>query len=402
MEAGMSGSHRGRTPQPALRPVEAQAKSLRIAHVHTGITGSGGDRVSELEAAFLVARGHRVTMVGPVAPGFAERFATQGIAIAGEPMGARSVQSVRAQAGEFDLVHCHCMLSAPLAAELARQCGAALVIHNHSMGEAWWECTGAFSRLRVRKRMLRSEIDRAVAAADRVICVSEAVRDHMRAIGLPTERAAILPNPISDVFFRREAAAGEPCDVVVLARPSRAKSPITALRILAAARRLRPDLRMLWIGRLGRWEAVLRNAAKLLGLRGLAFRGAASPSEVCDILDGTRVLLSASNREGQPLSVLEALARQCSALLSDIPAHRALPRDEGVVLFPSGQIENAGRALVALLDRHVRRPRPFLENHRPEAHGRELLAIYEGALREALGKRESTFADGGRAIRRTR
>lgn len=245
------------------------------------------------------------------------------------------------------------------------------------MGEGWLECTGTSARMRPTRRRLRRRIDAAFAAAQQVICVSEPVYAHMQAIGVPIRRAAIIPNPIDDLFFRERHSDGPEHDVAVLARPSRAKSPITALRVLAAANRYRLSLRMVWIGPLGRWDLILSSLATLMGLRRLTFAGQLSREKVCDVLDATNLLLSASNREGEPLSVLEALSRGCSALLSDIPGHRPFAADAGVRLFSLADPSQAGRLLLSLLDEHVPTRRPYLREHSVEAHGRRLLELYE-------------------------
>lgn len=361
---------------------QTASKKLAIAHVHTGLVGSGGDRVSELEAHYLVSRGHQVTVVGLTAPDTAARLAAHGIAIVNEPAEIRSVEAILARTGGFDIVHCHCILSAPFAASLAKSSGAVFVIHSHSMGESWWESTSIISRLLSRRQGLRREIDHAFASADLILCVSEAVLGHLRAIGLPTEQAIIMRNPIDEIFFRKDVATGRPYHVAILARPSRAKSPVTALRILAEASRFHPGIRMIWIGPLGRWEPIMRSLISLLRLRGLKLAGNLAPAQVCDILDVTRVLLSASNREGQPLSVLEALSRQCSAMLSDIPAHRPFAQDAGVQLFTAGDTARAGRALTQLIESHLRQPRPQLACHRMDAHGSKLLVLYEILVRQ--------------------
>jgi glycosyltransferase involved in cell wall biosynthesis len=362
--------------------VQAAAHSwLSIAHVHTGLVGSGGDRVSELEACYLAAQGHRATMIGPTAAPIAARLAVCGVGIIDDQLAERDAERVLARTGPLDLVHCHCILSAPFASALARASGAALLVHVHSMGEEWWECSGRLSALSPQRRRLRREIDEAVGSASLVLCVSEAVRDHMKAIGLPIRRAEIIRNPIDDIFFRDQAPQTPVFDVAILARPSRAKSPLTALRILAEARRLKPDLSMVWIGPLGKWGPLLYGAARLLGLDDrLHFAGALPPAGVCDLLDRTRILLSASNREGQPLSVLEGLARDCSALLSDIPSHRQFAAHNGVRFFPLKQPEQAARVLVELAESYSRPGRAVLAEHQVEVHGRRLLDHYRSIL----------------------
>jgi hypothetical protein len=112
----------------------------------------------------------------------------------------------------------------------------------------------------------------------------------------------------------------------------------------------------------------------------LHFAGALPPAGVCDLLDRTRILLSASNREGQPLSVLEGLARDCSALLSDIPSHRQFAAHNGVRFFPLKQPEQAARVLVELAESYSRPGRAVLAEHQVEVHGRRLLDHYRSIL----------------------
>ncbi|GAA4035307.1 hypothetical protein GCM10022281_14550 [Sphingomonas rosea] len=365
---------------PAPFPLAHDRDRLAIAHVHTGMVGSGGDRVSELEACFLAELGHKVTMIGPAAPEIEARFEKAGLALIADAPARREPMAVAARTGALDIVHCHCTLSAPFAAALARESGAALVVHIHSMKEDWWERGGRASDFGGKRRRLRQEIDTAVAGAARVICVSEAVRDHMLAIGLPIGSAVVLGNPIDDIFFRPAGTGEERFDVAILARPSRAKSPLSALRILAEAQRRRPGLRMIWIGPLGHWDRFMRMSRRALKLPSLTFAGQLQPEEICNVLDGTRVLLSASNREGQPLSVLEALSRGCSAVLSDIPAHRPFAEEQGVTLFRERDQTAAGAVLAETVASHHRRARPALASHRVADHGRRLLDIYRSLV----------------------
>jgi hypothetical protein len=79
-----------------LHRVKNGTGGLHVAHVHTGLVGSGGDRVSELEARHLASRGHRVTMIGPTALDIAVRLAEHRIGIVGDSVETRSAQTVLA------------------------------------------------------------------------------------------------------------------------------------------------------------------------------------------------------------------------------------------------------------------------------------------------------------------
>jgi glycosyltransferase involved in cell wall biosynthesis len=223
----------------------AVAAHLKIAHVHTRMLGGGGDRVSELESVSLSKRGHAVTVVGSMTHDISARLVNAGVrTIKATPAECR-VGDLKAATGPLDVVHCHCMLSAPFAAELASATASVLVLHNHSVGEEWWECHRAVSKFRRARRVRRKLIDRAAAQASRIICVSPTVLGHMRAIGLPTENAVLIPNPVPDAYFSSPISEDDySYDVCTLARASRAKRPLSVLRILSLAARRAPGLRL--------------------------------------------------------------------------------------------------------------------------------------------------------------
>ena len=187
-----------------------------------------------------------------------------------------------------------------------------------------------------------------------------------------------MPNPISNDFALQPEAPVIKFDVCVVARATRQKSPLTTLRILAHAKKLDPRLRIVWIGELGRWGRILRVGAILLGLRDIQFHGAVDPSRVRFVLDSSRVLLSASKQEGFGVAVLEALTRGCSALLSDIPAHReAFSQIGGTRFFSHRKVKPAAKMLVELVKDHVRKPREWLASkYSAEEHGRRIEQVY--------------------------
>jgi glycosyltransferase involved in cell wall biosynthesis len=111
------------------------------------------------------------------------------------------------------------------------------------------------------------------------------------------------------------------------------------------------------------------------------FTGSVPPGDVPALLDRSRVLLSASGREGHPLSVLEALARGCTVLLSDIPAHRGFSGIHGVHLYPLRDEAAAAESLVHLVQEHVRVPRSWMmHDYSVEAHASKIERLYLEAI----------------------
>lgn len=77
-----------------------------------------------------------------------------------------------------------------------------------------------------------------------------------------------------------------------------------------------------------------------------------SDDEIALAYSGSRALLFASLAEGFGLPLVEARARGCAVIASDLPAFAELA-DEGVSLFPAG----SAQALEALVLSHLRAPR---------------------------------------------
>jgi glycosyltransferase involved in cell wall biosynthesis len=366
------------------RCTQVEWRRLTIVHVHTGMTGSGGDRVSELEAAYLVEQGHRVVMMGPMTSALKARFTKAQIETYDVPMQERSAASALDRIGEVDVVHCHCMVSAPFALDLASAAKSRLVIHLHSIGEEWWECTGIRSRLSSSRRARRRNINDAVARADCVICVSEPVMANMRKLGLRTERAVVVTNPLASAYqsYVPQTDTDAEYDVCVVARACRQKRPLATLLILYLTTRHRPQLKTVWLGGLGWWEKIMRLAAKLLRLENVEFKGSVDPELVRKTMLSTKVLLSASESEGHGLAVLEALTCGCSVAISDIPAYRSMFRGiRGVNFFQLNDFRGAAERIVHLLDAHVREERRDLAaKFSSSGHGADVEAIYYGDI----------------------
>jgi glycosyltransferase involved in cell wall biosynthesis len=76
--------------------------------------------------------------------------------------------------------------------------------------------------------------------------------------------------------------------------------------------------------------------------------GMVPPETVEELYAGARLHLAPSFQEGQPLTVLEAMSHGCCIVASDIPAHREVIGDAGVlypVKDPAGLADALGRVL---------------------------------------------------------
>ena len=77
------------------------------------------------------------------------------------------------------------------------------------------------------------------------------------------------------------------------------------------------------------YYGTLEKLANELGIRDrVHFIGRASPNDIPALLHAAAGFISASSYEGRPNAVMEALAAGCLTIVSDIPQHRELVRDQ--------------------------------------------------------------------------
>lgn len=111
-----------------------------------------------------------------------------------------------------------------------------------------------------------------------------------------------------------------------------------------------PDAVLLVAGRLNdeKFKAQLADIIERKSLRGrVRFLGSVSPREIQMLMKKVPVFVTASEYEGMPNAVLEALASGCIVIASDIPQHREIVRDSENGFIFSGQRELVDRIIKA-------------------------------------------------------
>jgi glycosyltransferase involved in cell wall biosynthesis len=189
----------------------------------------------------------------------------------------------------------------------------------------------------------------AYGAADRVICVSEAVRIAMhKRYGVSPSKTLVIPPGVDPIRFpvRESRMLGDIPILVTVGRLAPEKGLETLFHALSEL--LRP-WRLIVVGS-GPEEVHLKRLAETLGiLPRIRFVGAVSdPSPYLRQAD---VFCFPSLHEGQGMALIEAAMSRVPAVSSDLPAVREAFGDEGVVYAKPGDIQDWKRALELMFSR---------------------------------------------------
>jgi glycosyltransferase involved in cell wall biosynthesis len=181
--------------------------------------------------------------------------------------------------------------------------------------------------------------------------ISESTRDDLVRRGIPAERIVVIHPGVDSQRYRPDPAtprAPRP-SFLYLGRLKRYKGVEYALRAVAAARRVRPDVFLDICGQ-GDDRARLERVAQTLGLGdAVRFRGFVSEEEKRTLLRRAWAVVFPSPKEGWGITNVEAAASGTPALASDSPGLRESVR-HGITgyLVPHGDWRALADRMVAL------------------------------------------------------
>lgn len=170
----------------------------KVAHVINGEHFSGAERVQDLLGKCLPSQGYDVTFIC-VKPGkFAEARSASDSPIVNLPMRNRfdlwQIQRLAQLAREeaFDLLHAHTPRTAMLAMGASYLTGIPFIYHVHSP-------TARDSTRRLQNWLNQRIEQTSIARAAKLICVSHSLAGHVRSLGVPAERIAVVHNGVPQV-----------------------------------------------------------------------------------------------------------------------------------------------------------------------------------------------------------
>jgi starch synthase len=195
--------------------------------------------------------------------------------------------------------------------------------------------------------------------SERVIAVSQTVRDHILTLGIDPERIEVVENGVDLDRFRPSSCGaagavrgdGEPVRITFVGRLIANKAPLAVMRAVRTLDPGRARLSMVGAGPLDTEVRALadgRDDIEVLGAR----------EDVDAILAVSDVFVRPSTTEGRSLAILEAMASGCAVVASNIPANAELVDDGRTgLLVPVGDDEALAAAMKRLVDDPVLRSR---------------------------------------------
>ncbi|MDO8962891.1 MAG: glycosyltransferase [Coriobacteriia bacterium] len=321
-------------------------------------------------ASAVVARGHRVTVVAPHAPGVAEAEELDGVTVrrfryAPEPIelvayGDGIATNLRRDARAWLALP---LFSRALARAVAREAAGADVIH------AQWAPTAAISARSLRAApsvvtlhgsdvslargggVWRALLDRGLAAADRVVTVARDQADFLRASGAYTGVVSTIPSGVPRGLLERprlEPAAGAPFTFLYAGRLIAGKGVHELLEAFVRVARAHDDVRLVLVGT-GPEEGALRERAVAGGVADrIDFRGAQDHASTLDAIAAADCFVLASHAEGSPLSVTEALALGTPVVGTRVGGVPDLLGDDGQ-LVEAGDVAGLAEAMMHVM-----------------------------------------------------
>jgi len=197
-------------------------------------------------------------------------------------------------------------------------------------------------------RVGRWYIRRTLRAASTVVALGGGWTQRLREIE-PAARLVSVPNGVPIVGVGARAAQGEPVHVVYLGRMHPDKGTYVLLEAWA---RVAPDVPGARLTLAGNDEVErTRAAVTRLGLGdSVTVREWLSPPQVHELLAGAHVLTLPSRNEGQPMSVLEAMARGMCVVATSVGGIPDLVENAtSALLVPPDDVDALAKALWTVL-----------------------------------------------------
>lgn len=326
-------------------------KSLKVLHLVHNLRREGAQGVVRNLASCAADHGIQ-PIVCPWREGgdMIDDFRKRGVRVVEPPSTVRSntIATIRYLVGlleseQVDILHAHMSDAAVIGACAARWSGVPLIVTHHS--------TRLVPRMAMVKYLARKA---ALFVAVRVNCTNVAVSPDVaqslrNQLGLPSARIALIPNgalvpdeaEVAEAANRRTSRRASTTawpHLVTVGRLIDSKNHIEILRAMPALVSRWPNVRLTIVGD-GPNRSLLEQTVQDLGIAHQVSFAGAQP-DVVPYLAGADLFVTASQYEGLPLAVVEAMVWSLPVVASDVSGHGLVSQGRAGRLYKLGDIDD--------------------------------------------------------------
>ncbi|MBI5947805.1 MAG: glycosyltransferase [Chloroflexi bacterium] len=290
--------------------------------------------------------------VGP--PGAAARLPGSPVVVSDLPRrpSLRTITEARRLSGELRrfapaAVHAHSVATLLPGMLIARSLGVPLVHSPHALPVPG--LSGSRAEVTIAGGMIR------LAASARARFVAVSVDEHRQLVRAAGVRAPVdlVLNPVPERYLAPWPAVRPGNVVLSLSRFWPQKEPALTIRAFAALLREVPEARLRWAGDGPLLDGTRALAAELGVAGSVEFLGPVP--DPLPLLQEASLLVSSSQFEAMPYSILEAMATGTAIVATGITAHREVDGGTGALaLVPAEPVQIARRMADLLLDPEAR------------------------------------------------
>ena len=241
----------------------------------------------------------------------------------------------------YDIVHIHMAsdssyLRKSFFIRRAARSGKRIILHQHGGNiDQYYRSLNAGARKR---------FDSVIKMADVLLVLTPALKEFFSGI-IEADRIIVFPNSVKITSAVKKEP--EPVKMLFLGRICRDKGIGDLLDVMPEISGVYPGVQLV-IG--GLFEDSSYEGTILSMKDNVKYAGWVTGEEKKDLLNRTNIFILPSYYEGQPVSVLEAMAASCAVIGSDIAGIRMMiENNRNGILFPAGDKEALRNAILMLI-----------------------------------------------------
>jgi glycosyltransferase involved in cell wall biosynthesis len=381
------------SPSPAVSDAPQQptaSETVPVLHVVNGEHYAGAERVQDLLALRLPELGFAPSFACVKPDRFPQIRRAKDAPLHEVPMRGRwdafAAGRLAKLVEQYDyrILHAHTPRTLMVARLAAAKTGVPLVYHLHS--PTWRDTTRRFAN------WINAAVERAcLARADRVITVSESLKQQMEDRGFDAERLTAVPNGVArlDELPPRDPPSGTwRLGTVALLRPR--KGIEVLLDAVALLRAQGHDVRLRAVGpfETPEYEAEIRGRIERLKLNDVVELSGFAADVNAELAQMDLFVLPSLFGEGMPMVVLEAMAAGVPVVASEVEGVPEVILDEwnGVVVRPGNPkrlAEGIERVIGGNLDWSKLRENALVRHRQrfsDESMAEGVASVYRGVL----------------------